>query len=369
MKKFLSIVWYRVLPPEYGGQKGIAYFNEYLGRKVSLTCLCSENNSPDQPLSYQLVNKLPSSPLQFWMPPARKQVLQYIKENPFTHIIIEHPYHGWLGKYKEKYGFRFIVHAHNIEHLRMKARGKLWWRWIKRAERSAFRSADHILFKTGTDRSAAIELFGLEPRKCHLVPYGLSETARLPGDKNYKQMIQERHGISPDKKIILFAASPDHEPNRKARDLIVQQIIPLLEKKQFRFHFIICGGLPVKEIILLNRVQGLTAAGFVPSLNEYMQAADVFINPVVSGSGIQTKNMEAIAAGCNVVTTAFAATGLPSYLLHEKLFVSPDNDWDHLTDNIIRAATVRSTVPPQFYIDYDWSNIIAGLLQDLSSDD
>lgn len=369
MKNFLSIVWCRVLPPEYGGQKGIALFNDHLGRKVPLTCLCSRNNTTNLPLTYRLSNELPVSRFQFWNPSIRKKVLQYIKENSFSHIIIEHPYHAWLGKYKKKYGFRFIVHAHNIEYLRMKARGKWWWPLIKGTERSAFRLADHILFKTETDKEKAINVFDLDPEKCLVVPYGCNETGQPAITGSFKELIKKRHGILPEEKIILFAGTLDYEPNAKAKEIIFKHIIPLLQKRKFPFRFILCGALPVKRITELNKMPCMTAAGFVPLLHEYLQAADVFINPVSSGSGIQTKNMDAIATGCNVVTTKFAGEGLPSYLLDEKLFISPDNDWEKFTDNIIKACTANMPVPDRFYKEFYWSAIIEKLLPAIAPED
>lgn len=41
MSKILSIVWYKVLPPVFGGQKGIAGFNKHLAKHHPLVCLCS----------------------------------------------------------------------------------------------------------------------------------------------------------------------------------------------------------------------------------------------------------------------------------------------------------------------------------------
>jgi polysaccharide biosynthesis protein PslH len=362
MNNFLSIVWYKVLPPEYGGQKGIAYFNDSLGQKVSLSCFCSRNNQPDKVLSYKLRNELPVSRFQFWNPFVRNKILSFIRQQSFTHIIIEHPYHGWLGKYKQKPGFRFIVHAHNIEHLRMKARAKLWWRLIKRTEQKAFALADHILFKTDADKIQAIRLFNIAPGKCFIVPYGIQESRQPAVNTTIKEQLRKKYNLAPDEKMLLFAATLDYEPNARALATIISIIIPLLQKKGFCFRVVICGSLPPKKIMELNALPCITAAGFVSSLDNLMQAADVFINPVVSGSGIQTKNIEAVASGCNVVATHFAATGLPVYLLNEKVFVSPDNDWDLFTNNIITASALKQNTPQLFYEEYNWENIIARLL-------
>ena len=52
----------------------------------------------------------------------------------------------------------------------------------------------------------------------------------------------------------------------------------------------------------LNAIPGVSTVS--SAVEDYPRTADVFINPVVGGSGIRTKNIEAIANGCNVVTTA-----------------------------------------------------------------
>ena len=362
MNNFLSIVWYRVLPPEYGGQKGIADFNECLGRKVTLTCLCSRNNTPHSSLSYKVLNDLPPTRFQFWNPFVRKQILSVVKKQSFSHIIIEHPWHGWLGKYKEKMGFRFIVHAHNIEHLRMKARAKPWWRFIKNTEQKAFDSADHIFFKTTADRQLAISIFAIDPGKCMIVPYGIKETSQPVLSAAAKEIFRKKHAIQTDEKIILFAGTLNYEPNAQALATILHEIVPLLQKKGYSFRLFVCGALPETKLAELNSNSHITATGFVPSLQEYLQVADVFINPVTSGSGIQTKNIEAVANGCTVVSTSFAATGLPDYLLHEKVLVSPDNDWPSFADTITRASTFPVKVPPAFYEEYNWQHIIDRLL-------
>jgi glycosyltransferase involved in cell wall biosynthesis len=362
MNNFLSIVWYRVLPPEYGGQKGIADFNECLGEKVSLTCLCSRNNKTDRNLPYKLLTNLPVSRFQFWNRNVRKQILSFVSKQTFTHIIIEHPYHAWLGKYKQQLRFRFIVHAHNIEHLRMKTRGKLWWQLVKRIEQKAFTAADHILFKTEADKVAAINIFKLAPEKCLVVPYGTMEMKQPAPNPEIKKRIKKKYDIAADEKIILFAGTLDYEPNAEALDIILNNIIPLLHKHQFRFRLIICGSLSSSKIAAINSLPHVTAAGFVLSLQDHLQAADVFINPVISGSGIQTKNIEAIANGCNVVSTGFAAAGLPAYLINEKLFISPDHDPQGFVNNIIKASLQVRNTPQQFYEDHNWQQIISRLL-------
>jgi glycosyltransferase involved in cell wall biosynthesis len=365
MNNFLSIVWYRVLPPNYGGQKGIALFNQSLGIKVPLTCLCSEDNIPEDGLSYHVANSLPISRFQFWNPFVKKRILSLIRQQSFTHIIIEHPWHAWLGKYKKQLNFRFIVHAHNIEHLRMKARNKTWWWLLKNTERKAFAKADHILFKTETDQATAMNIFNIPAEKCIVVPYGIIEKQQPDPGQEIKKEIKKQYNISEEEKILLFAGTLEYEPNARALEVIVHDILPLLQKKKFRFRLLICGALPEEKMKELNAIPGVKATGYVPSVADFMQSCDVFINPVTGGSGIQTKNIEAIANGCNVVTTVFAATGLPVYLINKKIFASARGDWEHFADNIIAVSSQRTDVPQEFYDEYNWGNIIDRLLEKL----
>ncbi|MBC7947021.1 MAG: glycosyltransferase family 4 protein [Chitinophagaceae bacterium] len=361
MSNFLSIVWYRILPPRYGGQKGIAHFNENLAEKVSLTCLCSSNNEINQLLPYSLLNTLPTSKLQFWNPLVRRRILSTIRSGSFTHIIIEHPYHGWLGAYKQKEKFRFIVHAHNIEHLRMKARKKPWWKFVRSIEEQAFSFADHILFKTEEDKLTALKLFSIPPSRCLVIPFGIDAERQPQMSAEQRRRIKDEFGIR-EERMLVFASSPDYEPNSNAIETITKNIVPLLEKKSFRYKLLITGDLSKTQTQQLTKCPNIIPTGFVSSFEDLIQAADVFINPVIHGSGTQTKNIEAVAMGCNVVTSAFSSSGLPEYLINEKVFVSRDEDWDHFVENIFLASSVSKPVPASFYYDYNWKMIIRQLL-------
>ena len=291
------------------------------------------------------------------------QNLSLIQKEIFSHVIIEHPWHGWLGKYKITHDFKLIVHAHNIEHFRIKARNKIWWRLLKTTEQKAFLRADYILFKTEADKTIAIKLFKLSPAKCLIVPYGVIENEQPAVTNELKELLRKKNNIHPEEKLLLFAGTLEYEPNARAIEIITSHIIPQLQKKNFRFKLIICGPLPARTMSYLNAIPGVSTVGFVSAVEDYLRTADVFINPVVGGSGIQTKNIEAIANGCNVVTTAFASTGMPEYLAGKKLFVSPDNDWESFTDNIIMASVRTEPVPQEFYRKYNWQFIIEELLR------
>ncbi|RTL60627.1 MAG: glycosyltransferase [Sphingobacteriales bacterium] len=359
MSNFLSIIWYKVLPAHYGGQKGISRFNHHLGMKVRLTALCSADNITTSELTYKIIPALPVSKTQFFNPRVRRRILRELSNQQYTHVILEHPYHAWLSEYKKKFGFKLIVHAHNIEFLRMKQRNKWWWRWVKYAEQKAYKHADYILFKTKKDLLLAKQLFNITEEQSIIVPYGIDLKEPPAFHSSVKEKIKSKHHLLPGEKIILFAATPDYEPNVIALDIICSKIIPALKKRpEFKFRVLICGKQSEETVNKYQHQKEILFTGFVDRIDEYMLAASVFINPVISGSGIQTKNLEAIANGLSVVTTHFAAEGLPDYLINSKVFISNNNDWDNFAENIISLSGQHNPTPSQFYADFYWGNII-----------
>ena len=127
--RILSIVWYKVLPPIYGGQKGIALFNQYLARHADITCLCSRDNQDSVP--YRLIPELPVGKRQFFNPSCWSLIRKTAREQQSTHIILEHPYHG-IGAVKaiKDTGARLVVHSHNIESVRFRQLGKPGWQLL-----------------------------------------------------------------------------------------------------------------------------------------------------------------------------------------------------------------------------------------------
>lgn len=364
-EKFLSVVWYKILPAHYGGQQGIANFNQYLGHKISLSCLCSSNNIDNGTLSYQLLPALPVNKTQFVNPLVRKKILSLIHQQKFSHIILEHPYHAWLANYRQTSGFKLIVHAHNIEFLRMKQRGKWWWRWVKQTEKKAFRQADFILFKTEKDKKLAIEQFKIPATKCLLLPYGIHTASHYLKHNKIEaaHKIRQQYHMQAGEKIFLFAGTLTYEPNQEALQNIVQHILPLLRQNMnTAFRIFICGNQSAETIQQLNRNPNIIATGFVHNVEDYFLAADVFINPVVSGSGVQTKNFDAIAYGTSVATTSYAAEGLPPYLTGQKVLIAPDNNWPLFTQNVIQLSRQSVPTPPAFYQEFYWGSLIDKIL-------
>lgn len=358
MEKILSIVWYKVLPPVFGGQKGIAGFNKHLAKHHPLVCICSKNNEPTDDVFYKVLPELPISKLQFFNPFVWLKIRSVAKREKPTHIICEHPYHGiaaFLAARAIK--AKLIIHSHNIESERFKQAGKFWWRILRVYERWVHRKADLSFFKTFSDMEFANKHFALGHLKSLRIPYGIERPIQ---NENAGKLIRQRHGLSENEHILLFAGTLDYLPNATAVMNIYRKLITELEKFDTPFKIIICGRNRHSSFSYLNNLShpSILKIGEVADIENYFQAANVFINPVLQGGGVQTKNFDAIANHCNVVCFENMSAGLPLKLYEDKLLFASENDWQGFAATTIKLIKQKEKTPEAFFTYFGWEDSI-----------
>jgi glycosyltransferase involved in cell wall biosynthesis len=360
--RILSVVWYRILPARFGGQRGIAEFNAHLSEHLPLTCLCSGDNDP-QSADYEVLNHLPvgkrqvANPLNWW------RIVQWVRKTGSTHLITEHCYYapaGWICRHL--FGIPWILHEHNIEYQRFRQMGKRWWPMLRILESWACRQADLVLFKTPEDRGHAIEKFGIDKGRARVVPFGISRVNRPSKEEKQNAALQVRqwHEISANSKILFFSGTLDYGPNADGFRAIAEQIIPILERiLDIPFVVIICGRIHDPAYGFLHRLRHdrLCFAGEVEDIQPYFLAADVFLNPVLSGGGIKVKTMEALSYDLPVVSTAHSAMGIDRALTGTRLKVSDDDDMTSFCRLVAEAIMDDAGIPDAYYLHYQWKHL------------
>lgn len=363
--KILSIVWYKVLPARFGGQKAVAHFNEHLASFTPLVCLCSKNNEDDG-ATYLVESTLPVGKSQFINPLVWWKIYRTAKKNQITHIVLEFPYHGIAAVLCRKLlGVRCILNTHNIEYLRFQELNKWWWKLLFHYERWVMQKSDFIFFKTSSDKEHATKSFKLDQTKTAVVPYGVDvQMQKLTGARS---IIQERHAVISEEKILLFAGTLDYQPNAQAVLAIEQKLLPLLQDSDFRFKVLICGRNNLFAFDYLKNINNpsMIFAGEVNDIRNYFAAADVFINPVTTGGGIQTKIIDALSCHLNVVAFESKANGIRE--AGDKLQTVPDNDWRAFSGVVLKVANEKSETPPAFFKTYNWRSIAAEAYQKICS--
>lgn len=356
MENVVSVVWYKVLPAKYGGQKVITLFNEYLANHFSVTCLCSYNNEPKGDEPYSIIADLSLSKLQFVNPLCWVKILKLVSGRKAKYLIIEHPYHGLTGFLAKKLlGVKLIIHSHNIEFLRFKEQKKRGWRLLGLYEKWAHQRADLSVFTSEEDQLLAVEQFGILPEKCIVVPYCIEKKLKHISKTKAREFLNRQYNILPDEKILLFAGTLDYLPNAEAVEYIYKEIAPRLAKnRDFQFKIIICGRNRFKEFHYLNTLkhENVIMAGEVDDVDILFTGADVFINPVQQGGGIQTKNIDALNANLSVVCFEHMLQGIPLKVVNGNLLIAERNNWNNFTDKIIIWSNSPPLPKSQDFFDY-----------------
>ncbi|WEK34147.1 MAG: glycosyltransferase [Candidatus Pseudobacter hemicellulosilyticus] len=354
------MVSYPFLPPRFGGQKAIAQFYKYLSREVPLVCITTQQNDPAAAEGYPVYNTLTNSPLRYLNLFYAFRLRRLIREQGISHLLIEHPYYGWLAVLVKKWtGVKLVVRSHNIEGLRWKTLGKWWWKGLWRYERWVHRQADHSFFIQQADLQYALQQFRLQPRRCSLMTYGIEwDQAPSMADKQAaRQFLQQQHGIPADHQLFLFNGAFNYGPNLEALQHIIDHIDPLLQQQlQQPYTILVCG----KDIPVSVRQQAgphFCIAGMVPDIDPYFKGADLFLNPVTSGGGIKTKLVEALGNNMNAVSVENGAEGVDPALCGGKLAVTPNNDWPAFARAVQQLIPQQENMPASFYQHFYWGHI------------
>jgi glycosyltransferase involved in cell wall biosynthesis len=360
MINVLSIVSYHVLPAVVGGQKGIALFHKYFSRHVHMICIATEKNDPANAEDYEVLNILSNSPLRYLNIFYFFTIRKIIRERKITHVLLEHPYYGWLGiLLKKNAGIELVVHSHNIEGLRWKVLKKWWWKILWRYEAWVHRQADFNFFKQEDDKNYALRHFNLSSDKCIVVTYGI-EQGIPPSPKersSAKNYLQQKFSILENNHILLFNGAFNYSPNLNGLKNIISEINPALQKiPEFQYTILICGR-DIPSSISERKIPGIVFAGFVDDITVYFKGADIFINPVIEGGGIKTKLVEALGFDMNVVSTRNGAIGIDPAICNNKLMIVNDGDWNAFAEAIKQSSLNETHTPPSYYRHFYWDDI------------
>ncbi len=109
---------------------------------------------------------------------------------------------------------------------------------------------------------------------------------------------------------MLFLGSFRHDPNRVAVDWFIRHVLPLVIAREPAAQFAIAGSDPPPEHTYADHAAHLQMLGYVEDIREPLARYAVFVCPILSGSGVRVKLLEAFAAGIPVVSTKVGAEGL-----------------------------------------------------------
>lgn len=108
---------------------------------------------------------------------------------------------------------------------------------------------------------------------------------------------------------ILFTGNMSYAPNVEAALFLVNEILPILKKDFPNLTCTIAGAEPATEVKQLAS-NNVIITGWVPDIRESYASARIFVAPMLIGTGLQNKLLEAMACGLPCITTELANNAL-----------------------------------------------------------
>ncbi len=232
-----------------------------------------------------------------------KAVLQ---EEQFDIIHVESifltPYLPLIRKYSQA---RVFLRAHNVEHL--------IWQRVAKSERNPVKRSylkhlsltlrayecDHLNDYDGiipiTDKDAAL-LRQLGCRKPIVaIPFGVQPA-------NMADVPVEPHSL-------YHLGSMDWMPNQEGVRWFLDKVWPKVHQAMPQWNLYLAGRKMPDELTNLQ-MEGVHVVGEVADAMAFMASKQINVVPLLSGSGIRVKIIEALSAGKVVVTTSIGAEGI-----------------------------------------------------------
>lgn len=176
---------------------------------------------------------------------------------------------------------------------------KPWHRAVIKEEHSRLMRYEASMARRFPQRTAVSEIdkeqLGDETL---VVPNGVVVPDEIPADEPRK------------KNQVVFHGNLGYHANCAAVAWLMEEAWPKVRAARPDAELLIVGSNPPPWIERMGSQQGVTVTGDVPSVPEVLAHCAVAVAPMRSGSGIQNKVLEAMAAGLPVVATSYATGGL-----------------------------------------------------------
>ncbi len=206
--------------------------------------------------------------------------------------------------------------AHNCEYLLQKRAGaadlrrpRRWpaalysaiqWRRLRRFEAAVCRRADLVIAVSEADAQALQRIVPqLDPV---IVPNGITVA-------EYAAFTEKADLQQP---AFVFTGTMDFRPNVDGILWFANEVWPdILSLLPFARCYIV-GRNPHPRLDALRQIPGMVITGAVPDTRPYINAAAVYIVPLLVGGGTRLKVLEAAAMGKAIVSTSLGAEGFPN---------------------------------------------------------
>ncbi len=367
--RIVSLVPFATFPPHMGGQIVIDYQNRELAHMGwQVTQFSAGFRRPDFfHLGRQVIKELASGYVEY-------RNLQVIPAFSFMTSALFHMPYFWAGKVVSRWhnlkraikksdlilfempwcyhpdllsphSIPVIYMSHNLEHevvqswiCKIKKIKKFVVDKCTKQEALLSQRADRIVAISQRDADNILTLYKIEKQKLIVIPRGI-DLSQYPIISTEERInLRKKLEIHDDQKVVLFVGSK-HGPNIEAGEFLTS----IVDKIDPAGVLVIAGGVAGEIKHSGNsRVRLYEENNKFPFINiaDYMKIADIAVNPIMTGSGLNVKVLEYMGWMLPVVTTPFGARGIKG--MNDRDFViSEQNDFPSTLNALLRDEARR----------------------------
>lgn len=155
---------------------------------------------------------------------------------------------------------------------------------------------------------------------------GSDKVVAIPIGVDYEYFSHKESSVSKVENMISFLGQMSVAHNESAAIYFIEKILPMVKTRVPKSKFVIIGG-GVSERLFKYASEDIIITGRVDDVRTYIQKSKVFVCPLKFGSGIKTKNLEAMAMGVPVVTTEIGAENIDAKSDEQWYIVRNDIDF------------------------------------------
>ncbi len=175
-----------------------------------------------------------------------------------------------------------------------------------------------------------------------------------------------QQGVELGDSVLVFTGKMDYRPNVDAMQWFTTAILPKIRTVCPEARLYVVGQKPHASLQGLREDDAIEVTGWVAQVQPFLHAAQVYVAPLRMGSGTRLKILEAMAAGCAVVATSAAVSGLDDQARAALIIADSETDFADGVVRLLQDADQRAKQGQQAQkivrTLYDWSALIPHLL-------
>ena len=156
---------------------------------------------------------------------------------------------------------------------------------------------------------------------------------------------------------LVFTGNMGYPPNINAAEFLAHKILPLVQLRKPGIRILIAGASPNLRVSVLKS-DHIEVSGWVPDMRECYAMAKIFIAPMLIGTGLQNKLLEAMAMQIPCITSPLANQALQAKENEEILIADTPEEYAHhilfLLDNPEKSSQIARAGYEYILRNFSW---------------